>query len=193
VENGGITRRLTGGITLTEMLLRHEPLIRAGAFACMLLTVALWEVIATRRPQRIHRRLRWPSNLAIVALGTLVTLLGAPALAVLIFEVLLNATSMFNHGNIRQPTRVDHWLRLVVVTPDMHRVHHSIVRQETDSNFGFNLPWWDRLFGTYRDQPAAGHLGMTIGIEAFRSAHDLRLDRMLLQPLVKENGANGRG
>jgi sterol desaturase/sphingolipid hydroxylase (fatty acid hydroxylase superfamily) len=113
-----------------------------------------------------------------------VTLLGASLLAVLIFEVLLNATSMFNHGNVRLPARLDRWLRLAVVTPDMHRVHHSIVRQETDSNFGFNLPWWDRLFGTYRDQPAAGHLGMTIGIEAFRESRDLRLDRMLLQPFV---------
>ena len=75
-------------------------------------------------------------------------------------------------------------MRASLVTPDMHRVHHSIVRQETDSNFGFNLPWWDRVFGTYRDQPAAGHLGMTIGIEEFRQAHDLRLDRMLLQPFV---------
>jgi sterol desaturase/sphingolipid hydroxylase (fatty acid hydroxylase superfamily) len=113
-----------------------------------------------------------------------VSLLGAPALAVLIFEVLLNATSMFNHGNVRLPARIDRWLRLLVVTPDMHRVHHSIVRQETDSNFGFNLPWWDRLFATYQDQPAAGHLGMTIGIEQFRAARDLRLDRMLLQPFV---------
>jgi len=113
-----------------------------------------------------------------------VSLLGAPALAVLIFEVLLNATSMFNHGNVRLPARIDRWLRLLVVTPDMHRVHHSIVRQETDSNFGFNLPWWDRLFATYRDQPAAGHLGMTIGLEEFREARDLRLDRMLLQPFV---------
>jgi sterol desaturase/sphingolipid hydroxylase (fatty acid hydroxylase superfamily) len=113
-----------------------------------------------------------------------VSLLGAPALAVLIFEVLLNATSMFNHGNVRLPVRIDRWLRLLVVTPDMHRVHHSIVRQETDSNFGFNLPWWDRLFATYRDQPTAGHLGMTIGLEQFREARDLRLDRMLLQPFV---------
>ncbi|MBB3185559.1 sterol desaturase/sphingolipid hydroxylase (fatty acid hydroxylase superfamily) [Halomonas fontilapidosi] len=70
-------------------------------------------------------------------------------MAVLLFEILLNATSMFNHGNVRLPARLDRWLRLVVVTPDMHRVHHSIVRQETDSNFGFNLPWWNRLFGTY--------------------------------------------
>ncbi|QOR38497.1 sterol desaturase family protein [Billgrantia diversa] len=113
-----------------------------------------------------------------------VTLLGAPAAAVLIFEVLLNATSMFNHGNVRLPERLDRWLRLLLVTPDMHRVHHSIVRRETDSNFGFNLPWWDRLFGTYRDQPGAGHLGMTIGIEVFRAPRELRLDRMLVQPLL---------
>lgn len=113
-----------------------------------------------------------------------VAALGAPAVAVLIFEVVLNATSMFNHGNVRLPTRLDRWLRLLVVTPDMHRVHHSIVRRETDSNFGFNLPWWDRLFGTYRDQPAAGHLGMTIGIEDFREVRDLRLDRMLIQPFL---------
>ena len=122
-----------------------------------------------------------------------VAALGPPAVAVLVFEVLLNATAMFNHSNIVIPPAIDRLLRLIVVTPDMHRVHHSIHPSETNSNFGFNLPWWDRLFGTYRDQPAAGHLGMTIGIEAFRSAHDLRLDRMLLQPLVKENGANGRG
>ncbi|TLF52516.1 sterol desaturase family protein [Halomonas urmiana] len=265
---------------MSEMPLTHELLIRGGVFAFVLLGMALWEVVARRRPQRIPRRQRWPSNLAIVVLDTLavrlvfplaavgaalvaaeqgwglfnlvsvptwlamvasvvmldmaiyfqhrlfhvvpwlwrlhrmhhadlefdvttglrfhpleilismgiklavVALLGAPALAVLIFEVLLNATSMFNHGNVRLPARLDRWLRLAVVTPDMHRVHHSIVRQETDSNFGFNLPWWDRLFGTYRDQPAAGHLGMTIGIEDFREAHDLRLDRMLLQPFV---------
>jgi sterol desaturase/sphingolipid hydroxylase (fatty acid hydroxylase superfamily) len=99
--------------------------------------------------------------------------------------VLLNATSLFNHGNVRFPARVDRWLRLFVVTPDMHRVHHSIVRRETDSNFGFNLPWWDRLFRTYRDQPAQGHIGMTIGIEVFREPRDLRLASMLLQPFVK--------
>ncbi|PXX95802.1 sterol desaturase [Halomonas sp. LBP4] len=113
-----------------------------------------------------------------------VVVLGAPALAVLIFEVVLNATSMFNHGNVRLPGWLDRRLRLFVVTPEMHRVHHSIVRRETDSNFGFNLPWWDRLFYTYRDQPAAGHLGMTLGIEDFREARDLRLDRMLLQPFL---------
>ena len=111
-----------------------------------------------------------------------VAALGAPAVAVLIFEVLLNATSMFNHGNVRLPQRVDRVLRWIVVTPEMHRVHHSVVPRETNSNFGFNLPWWDRLFGTYRAEPAAGHEGMTIGIEQFRDPRELRLDRMLLQP-----------
>jgi sterol desaturase/sphingolipid hydroxylase (fatty acid hydroxylase superfamily) len=117
-----------------------------------------------------------------------VVALGAPPLAVVIFEVLLNATSMFNHGNIRFPARIDRWLRLFVVTPDMHRVHHSIIRRETDSNFGFNLPWWDRVFGSYRDQPEKGHLGMTIGIADFRTERDLRLDRMLIQPFVRGRG-----
>jgi sterol desaturase/sphingolipid hydroxylase (fatty acid hydroxylase superfamily) len=109
--------------------------------------------------------------------------LGPPAVAVLIFEVLLNATAMFNHSNIRLPTFVDRILRLIVVTPDMHRVHHSIIPEETNSNFGFNLPWWDRLLGTYKAQPKAGHEGMSIGIEQFRTTRDLWLDRMLVQPV----------
>jgi len=117
-----------------------------------------------------------------------VAVLGAPAVAVVIFEVLLNATAMFNHGNLRLPEGVDRFLRLVVVTPDMHRVHHSIVPAETNSNFGFNLPWWDRLLGTYRAQPAAGHEAMTIGIEQFRAPKDLRLDRLLVQPFLGEVG-----
>jgi sterol desaturase/sphingolipid hydroxylase (fatty acid hydroxylase superfamily) len=112
-----------------------------------------------------------------------VAALGPPALAVLVFEVLLNATSMFNHSNIRIPAAIDRVLRLVVVTPDMHRVHHSIIPHETNSNFGFNLPWWDRLLGTYRPQPREGHVSMTIGIEQFRTTRDLWLDRMLIQPL----------
>ena len=111
-----------------------------------------------------------------------VAALGAPALSVLIFEVLLNATSMFNHANVRIPLGIDRVLRWLVVTPDMHRVHHSILARETNSNFGFNLPWWDRLFGTYRPQPAAGHEAMTIGIEQFRDPRELWLDRMLAQP-----------
>ena len=124
----------------------------------------------------------------MIKFGAVVTL-GAPALGVLLFEVLLNATSMFNHGNVRIPARFDRYLRWLVVTPDMHRVHHSIVVGETNSNFGFNLPWWDRLLGTYRDQPAAGHDGMTIGIEQFRAARELWLDRMLLQPFRGPAGA----
>jgi len=126
---------------------------------------------------------------------TVVTLLGAPPLAVLIFEVVLNATAMFNHGNIRIPLGFDKVLRWIVVTPDMHRVHHSVVPEETNSNFGFNLPWWDRLFGTYRDQPAAGHEGMAIGIEQFRNQKYLRLDWLLIQPFLGKIGdyaINGR-
>jgi sterol desaturase/sphingolipid hydroxylase (fatty acid hydroxylase superfamily) len=263
---------------MIDTLMNHEPQIRLGIFVAVLLAMALWEVVAWRRPQRIHRWQRWPNNLLIVALDTLavrlvfplaavgaatvaaergwgvfnmapvplwlavavsvvvldiviyfqhrlfhsvpwlwrlhrmhhadlefdlttglrfhpleilismaiklaaVTVLGAPPLAVLIFEVVLNATSMFNHGNVRLSARLDRWFRLFVVTPDVHRVHHSIIRRETDSNFGFNLPWWDRLFGTYQAQPDAGHLGMTIGIEDFREPRELRLDRMLIQP-----------
>ena len=125
--------------------------------------------------------------LSLLIKFAVIALLGAPALAVLIFEVLLNATSMFNHSNVRMPAPVDRIVRLLVVTPDMHRVHHSIVRTETNSNFGFNFPWWDRLFGTYRAQPAAGHDSMTIGVESFRDPAELRLDRMLLQPLREGN------
>jgi len=115
-----------------------------------------------------------------------VAALGAPALAVLIFEILLNATSLFNHGNVALPRALDAVLRWVVVTPDMHRVHHSAVRAETDSNFGFSLPWWDRLFGTYKPQPEAGHDAMTIGLPQFRDPSEQRLDRMLSQPFRRE-------
>lgn len=117
-----------------------------------------------------------------------VVVFGPPATAVLIFEVLLNATSMFNHGNIRLPLSVDRVLRLFVVTPDMHRVHHSVVIKETNSNFGFNLPWWDRLLGTYCHQPAAGHQGMTIGLSQFRDSKRLTLPRMLALPFIGEPG-----
>jgi len=108
---------------------------------------------------------------------------GPPQIAVLIFEIGLNASSMFNHSNVRIPAPVERFLRWLVVTPDMHRVHHSILRNETDSNFGFNFPWWDRLFKTYRAQPEAGHDGMTLGIEQFRDPKELQLHRMFLQPL----------
>lgn len=263
---------------MSDTPVAYEPLIRVGAFASILAVMALWELLAPRRRQVVGRMRRWPSNLGIVVLNTLVVrlvfpivavgmaalaeargwgllhvieapdwlvvaaavllldlaiylqhvlfhavpvlwrlhrmhhadlefdvttgvrfhpievllsmaiklgvvaALGTPAVAVLIFEVLLNGTSMFNHGNVRLPERLDRVLRWVVVTPEMHRVHHSVVPKETNSNFGFNLPWWDRLFGTYRAQPAAGHEGMTIGIEQFRDPRELRLDRMLIQP-----------
>lgn len=114
-----------------------------------------------------------------------IAVLGPPVLAVIVFEVLLNATSMFNHSNVRIPAGVDRALRLFVVTPDMHRVHHSVEDDETNSNFGFNLPWWDRLFGTYRAQPRAGHEGMTIGIRTFRDGKWCSwLTGMLAMPFV---------
>jgi sterol desaturase/sphingolipid hydroxylase (fatty acid hydroxylase superfamily) len=111
--------------------------------------------------------------------------IGASGVAVLIFEVLLNATSMFNHGNVRLPIWLDGILRWIIVTPDMHRVHHSVIPNETNSNFGFNLPWWDRLLGTYRAQPTNGHEAMIIGLNKFRDSADLSLGRMLIQPFVE--------
>jgi sterol desaturase/sphingolipid hydroxylase (fatty acid hydroxylase superfamily) len=263
---------------MSDLLLANEPLIRLCVFTGIFAAMAVWEVLAPRREQKLARGTRWPSNIGVVVLDTVlirlvvpttavglalvaeargwglmhvldlpmwasiplaivaldlaiylqhvlfhavpalwrlhrvhhadleidvttgarfhpieillsmgiklgvVAALGAPAAAVLVFEVLLNATSMFNHSNVRMPLWLDRVLRWAVVTPDMHRVHHSIAARETNSNFGFNLPWWDRLFGTYRDQPAAGHEAMTIGIEQFREPGEQRLDRMLTQP-----------
>jgi sterol desaturase/sphingolipid hydroxylase (fatty acid hydroxylase superfamily) len=111
--------------------------------------------------------------------------LGPPVVAVILFEVILNAMAMFNHANVSLPPQLDRTLRWLVVTPDMHRVHHSIEDDETNSNFGFNLSWWDRLLGTYRDQPRAGHDGMTIGIRQHRDPKRVdRLDGMLVLPFV---------
>ncbi len=117
-----------------------------------------------------------------------VAALGIPVLAVLIFEITLNATAMFNHGNIHLPEKVDRILRLITVTPDMHRVHHSVLIRETNSNFGFNFPWWDRLFGTYRAQPAAGHELMTIGLSQFRTVEQVTLLKLLILPFTGEEG-----
>ncbi len=265
-------------------LLSYEPMVRLAAFGAVFIVMAGWELIRPRRKQSIRRRWRWPNNLGVVVVDSLlvrivfpigavglallaeargfgffnvvnlpawvgvvlsvvildfaiylqhvlfhavpglwrlhrmhhadleidvttglrfhpieillsilikfsvVAVLGAPALSVLIFEVLLNATSMFNHSNVRIPFGIDRVLRWFVVTPDMHRVHHSILTRETNSNFGFNLPWWDRLLGTYRAQPEAGHEGMTIGIEQFRDTRELGLDKMLLQPFRGQVG-----
>ena len=123
--------------------------------------------------------------LSMVIKMATVMALGASALAVLIFEILLNATSLFNHGNVRLPLPVDRVLRLILVTPDMPRVHHSVVIRELNSNFGFNLPWWDRLFGTYRGQPGAGHEGMVIGLSQFRDAGRLSLPWLLALPFLR--------
>jgi len=120
-----------------------------------------------------------------------VVLIGVPALAVVAFEVVLNATSMFNHSNATMPRWLDRIVRLMTVTPDMHRVHHSVLVTETDSNFGFNLPWWDRLFGTYRSEPQAGHQAMTIGLPVFRDPGELRLDRLITQPFRDEASSDG--
>jgi len=263
---------------MIENILAHEPTIRLGIFIGILLLLALWEILAPRRRLSFGRLKRWPSNIGIAALNTLlvrilfpaalvgfaligadrgwglfnnfslpfwfklltsillldlaiylqhvlfhavpglwrlhrmhhadmdfdmttgirfhpfeillsviikfslIAAIGAPALAVIVFEILLSSTALFNHGNIRIPTGIDGVLRWFVVTPDMHRVHHSVIRHETNSNFGFNLPWWDRILGTYRAQPEAGHENMTIGIEQFREAKELRLDKLLTQP-----------
>lgn len=124
----------------------------------------------------------------VIKLAAVVVIGPAPA-AVVLFEVLLNATSMFNHSNVRMPQRLDRLLRLVVVTPEMHRVHHSIIRQETNSNFGFNLPWWDRLLGTYRSQPRDGHTAMTIGLTELRDELQVdRLPKMLVLPFRAKQG-----
>lgn len=113
-------------------------------------------------------------------------LLGVPAGAVVLFEILLNASSMFNHANLRLPAAVDRLVRLLVVTPDMHRIHHSVNRREADSNFGFNVPWWDRLFGTYRPTPLLPHESMPLGVGTLGSAADQRVDRLLVQPLKRD-------
>lgn len=123
----------------------------------------------------------------IISMGikmVVLVMLGAPPWSVLAFEVLLNSTSMFNHSNILMNLRIDRILRLLVVTPDMHRVHHSVIINETDSNFGFNLPWWDRLFGTYRAQPASGHELMIIGLANYRDLKWLTLPWMLTVPFL---------
>jgi sterol desaturase/sphingolipid hydroxylase (fatty acid hydroxylase superfamily) len=118
-----------------------------------------------------------------------VAALGPPAVAVFIFEVILNGMAMFNHGNFRIPARPDNLLRRIVVTPDMHLVHHSIVRQESNHNFGFNLSWWDRLFRTYQAEPEAGREGMIIGLTRFMDVRYARFGKMLLNPFEKGDGA----
>ncbi len=264
-------------------LVAHEPTVRVTIFAAAFVLIATGELVAPRRLLTVPRRSRWPGNLAIVLLNTLlvrvllpvtavsiavgaeargwglfhavgllpawliiaatvvlldlaiylqhilfhavpilwrlhrmhhadldvdvttgarfhpieivlsmllklgtIVALGAPPLGVLVFEILLSTGSLFSHGNLHVPLMADRILRWVVVTPDMHRVHHSVVPEETNRNFGFTLCWWDRICGTYRAQPAAGHAGMALGIAQFRDPSELRLDRLLLQPVLEE-------
>lgn len=127
----------------------------------------------------------------------LVILLGPPVLGVMLFEILLNGSSLFNHANVHLSHSLDRALRWIIVTPDMHRVHHSVEKAETNSNYGFNLPWWDRLFRTYRAQPEAGHEGMIIGLETWRDKKRLTLGKLLLLPFFGGAGQypiiGGRG
>ena len=158
---------------------------------------ALWRV------HRVHHSdleldatsgLRFHPVEILLSLGiklALVALVGPPAIAVMLFEVILNATAVFNHANVRLPLSIDRWLRWIIVTPDMHRVHHSVVRRETDSNFGFNLTWWDRILGTYRAHPAAGHEGMTIGLNEFKNVRDVTLVKVLVMPFRRIAPADG--
>ncbi len=274
---------------MAEMLVNLESMIRLLAFAGVFALMALWEVLAPRRARPVPRLARWPGNLGVVVLNTVlarlllpttavgiallvesrgggllpllgapawvvfvlavvlldfaiylqhmlfhavpvmwrlhrmhhadtdvdvtnglrfhpieillslllkfavIAVLGAPAAAVVVFEVLLNASSIFNHGNVALPARLDAWLRWLVVTPDMHRIHHSWYMEECNSNYGFNLTWWDRLFGTYRAQPRDGQLAMTLGLPTLREAAWRRLDRMLVQPFVDDAAAQRRG
>jgi sterol desaturase/sphingolipid hydroxylase (fatty acid hydroxylase superfamily) len=119
---------------------------------------------------------------------TVIAALGPPAIAVLVFEIFLNGMAMFNHGNINMPPTLDRLLRFLLVTPDMHRVHHSVIIRETNSNYGFNLSIWDRLFGTYRAQPAKGHETMVIGLSQFRDQKRLTLPWLLILPFVGRSG-----
>ncbi|MDX2506389.1 MAG: sterol desaturase family protein [Gammaproteobacteria bacterium] len=125
-----------------------------------------------------------------------IIVIGPPVIAVILFEVILNGLAMFNHSNVGLPKALDKFLRWFIVTPDMHRVHHSVEDDETNSNFGFNLTWWDRIFGTYREQPRAGQLGMTIGIHKFRDSNQTnQIMGMLLLPFkgkISEYAINTR-
>jgi sterol desaturase/sphingolipid hydroxylase (fatty acid hydroxylase superfamily) len=122
--------------------------------------------------------------LSMVVKACAVVLIGPSPTAIIVFEVVLNVTAMFNHGNAYIPAGIDRVLRWFVVTPDMHRVHHSVIPKETDSNFGFNIPWWDRLCGTYRAQPREGHEAMTIGLSEYQDERPLKFLWLLVSPFI---------
>lgn len=176
----------------------------AGVIGFVMLDFAVWleHVVSHKIPLlwRIHRMHHADNGfdvttalrfhpleivLSMVWKAAVIIALGIPATAVLIFEVVLNGMAMFNHSNIDLPRPLDRLLRPMLVTPDMHRVHHSVIPHETDSNYGFNFSFWDRLFGTYNDQPEAGHQGMKIGLNQYRGETSSRLGWMLLLPFRK--------
>lgn len=184
-------------------LLRVDGLV-AGILSFVILDFAIWlEHVASHKIPllwRIHRMhhadtgfdvttgLRFhPFEILLSMLwkAAVVIALGAPVLSVLVFEIVLNGTSMFNHSNLRLGARLDSLLRRVLVTPDMHRVHHSAERDETDSNYGFNFPFWDRLFGTYVPQPKRGHHGIDIGLTVYRGDGPVSLLWALMLPFRK--------
>lgn len=183
------------------------PAVLAAIVAVLLLDLAVYfqhvifhAVPALWRLHRVHHSdldfdlttgIRFHPAEVLVSLAVkcaAIVAIGAPPAAVLCFEVLLNAAALFNHANAAVPARIERWLRWLLVTPDLHRVHHSVQYDESSSNFGFSVPWWDRLFGTYRDEPRTGHAAMTIGVDAFRTLEDSRLERLLLQPLQDTPG-----
>jgi sterol desaturase/sphingolipid hydroxylase (fatty acid hydroxylase superfamily) len=189
-------------------LVGFDPLV-TGILSFFILDLAIWaEHFANHKIPllwRIHRMhhsdtgfdvttaLRFhPLEIVISMLwkAFVVILIGAPVLSVLLFEIVLNGSSMFNHANARLPDRLDALLRLVLVTPDMHRVHHSSFRPETDSNYGFNFPFWDRLFSTYRARPERGHEGMEIGLAEYRGEAPARLGWNLVLPFRPSFRAN---
>ncbi len=277
-------------MTFNQWALAHEPAVRLGAFFGMFALMAVWEALSPRRARLLARRVRWPHNLALVVLNSLIlrllfplaavgfallaagrgwgllnafalpfwwafalsvialdfaiylqhvmfhavpllwrlhrvhhadadfdvttgarfhpieillsmlikfaaiAVLGAPAAAVLVFEVLLNATAMFNHANLRLPEPVDRWLRRMLVTPEMHRVHHSMERDEANSNFGFNLPWWDRLCGTYRARARLPQESMAIGVKGLTGSDAaVKLTGMLALPFAQAGGGYAIG
>jgi sterol desaturase/sphingolipid hydroxylase (fatty acid hydroxylase superfamily) len=180
-----------------------NPVI-AGILAFVILDFAVWleHVVSHKWPLlwRIHRMhhadtgfdvttgLRFHPFEIVLSMfwkAAIVVALGAPAISVLVFEIVLNGTAMFNHSNIDLPRPIDRYLRMVLVTPDMHRVHHSTIRRETDSNYGFNFPFWDRLFRTYNDQPSKGHEAMDIGQAQWRDDAPAGLLWSLLLPFRK--------
>jgi sterol desaturase/sphingolipid hydroxylase (fatty acid hydroxylase superfamily) len=179
--------KIVGGIVLLDLAVYLQHILHHAV-------PALW------RLHRVHHSdlefdlttgLRFHPIEIVVSLAiklSAVAVIGTPPLAVLIFEIALNSTSLFNHSNIRIPQGVDRILRLFIVTPDMHRVHHSVIIRETNSNFGFNLSCWDRLLGTYKAQPDKGHDRMTIGLSQYRDQQNLTLLRILLLPFVGGSG-----